>query len=490
MSRSNQSVSDNRRPNVLLIVLDSVRAENCSTYDYQRETTPFLTEFAEKEATLYEQARAPSIHSIASHASMFSGYHVEEHQVTEHTSYLDPSANIFHELSQEHGYSTGMFSPNVVITEASNLGDCFGTKVGPKRTKFQIFDGGLSPMDIEGEVDARRFLREALAHDKPVRSILNGLYSKLTPHGGSQDPSSESGEVYVDEFFDWLSNRGSPWAACLNLMDAHSPYAPEPRYNKWANQEHVKLYEDVQNASKIESFSDNFWEKLGSLEPLYDGCIRQADAVVTNLVDHLKDVGEYENTLLVITSDHGEAFGEKSRLSEARLRGHSWGIGEVQTHVPLLVKRPHQENSKTVKNIATLTQFAQVVENTISDDSSVVSFVPDEDQVISSTYRIKPPGDELPLSEPDREPYFGPWRAVYRDDETGVVKYATRRDNTGTFRIRDTGSLEEIEDTDAATVVEEVFQHLRDGVQTVGEADERELTEDVEDKLADLGYLR
>jgi len=383
-----------------------------------------------------------------------------------------------------------MFSPNVVITEASNLGDCFDTKVGPKRTKFRIFDEGISPMDLEGEVNSKRFLREALAHDKPVQSILNGLYSKLTPHGGSHDPSSESGGVYVDEFFDWLNERESPWGACLNLMDAHSPYAPEPEHNKWASQDLVEVYEDVQNASKIESFSDEFWEKLSSLKPLYDGCIRQADAVVSDLVDRLRDVEEYENTLLVITSDHGEAFGEKSRLSEARLRGHSWGIGEVQTHVPLLVKHPNQETSNTVENVATLTQFAQVVKRTISDDSSIPSFVPDENQVISSTYRIKPPGDELPLDESDREPYFGPWRAVYRDDNLGVLKCATRRDDTGTFRIRGTGNVEEIENDDSATVVKDIFQHLRDDVQAVGNANERKLAEDVEDKLADLGYLR
>ncbi|MDQ2054672.1 sulfatase-like hydrolase/transferase [Halobellus sp. H-GB7] len=478
--------SDSKPPNILLVVLDSVRAKNCSTYGYSQKTTPYLTKFA-KGATLYEQARSPSIHSISSHASIFSGYHVEEHNVIEHTSYLDPTYNIWHELGQEYGYETGIFSPNVVITETSNLSGCFDTKVGPKRTNFKIFEMGGSPLDIQGKVDPVQYLRYALRHDRPVRSVLNGLYSRFTSRGGAHNPEKEGGDVYVDELLDWITGRDGQWAACLNLMDAHSPYEPERQYNQWGDQNLAELYQEVQNASKIDSFSKEFWEKLSALEPLYDGCIRQADAAVEQLVEGLRQEGELENTFLVITSDHGEGFGEPSRLTSARLRSHSWGIGEVLTQVPLLVKKPGQTQGSRIERVASLTQFPDVVRSVVEDGES--TFVPEDKPVVSSTFRIMPPGNELPLDEGEREPYFGPWRAVYRDSKDGVLKFASRREDMCSLRIRGT-EVTEISIADSKKINEEVFDRMTDSGVKLGKSDERDVSEDVEDRLADLGYLR
>lgn len=66
------------RPNILVIILDAVRARNCSLYGYHRETTPFLEEFADR-SIVFTQARAPSVASLPSHASMFTGLHTWEY---------------------------------------------------------------------------------------------------------------------------------------------------------------------------------------------------------------------------------------------------------------------------------------------------------------------------------------------------------------------------------------------------------------------------
>jgi len=102
-----------------------------SLYGYERETTPFLTEFAER-STLYTQARSPGIHSIASHVSMFTGEHVEEHEALHHTAQIDPEQSIWTELRGEFGYATGLFTNNRIVSNASNLGSHFDYQFNPE----------------------------------------------------------------------------------------------------------------------------------------------------------------------------------------------------------------------------------------------------------------------------------------------------------------------------------------------------------------------
>jgi arylsulfatase A-like enzyme len=475
-------------PNILLVILDSVRAKNCSLYDHKNKTTPFLTELASESIT-FEQARAPSIHSISSHTSIFTGYHVEEHQITEHKSFVKPSETVWYHLSTNHNYQTGLFTSNVIVSQTSNLADSFETCVGPKRANFRLFDDALAPLDIQGKLSTKEFIKKAIKHEKPIQSILNGVYKKVEPRGGSQDPSSERADVYVDEFIDWIDKNNKPWAACINLMDTHTPFEPAEKYNKWCDKASQQALERTRKGSVPERFTEEFWDHLKSLEPLYDGTIRQADAAVERLVNLLSDRDVLDDTLLIVTSDHGEGFGERSQLdSSVRLRHHSWGIDEVLTHVPLLVRPPEGTRGRTVEQPASLTQFPTVVKSILNGNSAANSFVPDED-VLASTYRIRPPGNELDLPESDRTSYFGPWRAIYRSDGNTVVKYARRGEVAVELSIPDAQKTIQ-RDEDDGGVVDEVFNSLSDVRIRLGEARERDMEDDVEQRLADLGYLR
>ena len=97
------------QPNVLLIILDSVRARNLSLYGHLNETTPFLESFAE-EATVYTNARSPSIGSRPSHASLFTGYHAAETGISGSRK-LKRGTTIWEEL-RDDGYETAVFSDN------------------------------------------------------------------------------------------------------------------------------------------------------------------------------------------------------------------------------------------------------------------------------------------------------------------------------------------------------------------------------------------
>jgi arylsulfatase A-like enzyme len=484
-------------PNVLLVVLDSLRAYNCSLYGHDNETTPALESLAER-ATVFEQARAPSIHSVSSHASIFSGYHVPEHEVTQHESRLDPAATVWHELATDHGHDTGIFTPNAVVTLSSNLDEAFETTVGAKRSvDDRLFDGVITPADLAGETSPGEYLRAALGSGTPVRAVLNGAYDQFVPGtSASQDPETEHADVYVEALLEWVDERDGPWAACLNLMDAHYPYAPDDEHDRWGGEWIDAIHEELLSTPLSRTFLQGRpWGQLRALESLYDGCIHQVDAAVDRVVRELQARGELDDTLLVVTSDHGEGFGERSRVTpEVRLVDHSWGLHERLTHVPLVVVEPGQYESgmsRHVTDLATLQRFPAAVRAAVAGESAADAFVPDG-PVLSSTYCVDPPGDELPLVEAHREPYFGPWRAVYRETGDGVRKSVTRRDDSATVQIRDARvsyrlAADDLEE-DPVEVVDGIFGELDGADVALGEGDELDAA--TEQHLEELGYLR
>ncbi|MDZ7687778.1 MAG: sulfatase-like hydrolase/transferase [Halobacteriales archaeon] len=456
-------------PNILLVILDSLRARNCGLYGYHRDTTPFLSGFSD-EAVVFEQARAPSIHSISSHASIFTGYHTEEHGISEHKSFVKEDATVWKALSDEHGYETGLFTPNAIVTLTSNLGSVFDECVGPKRVDYRLFDGGMTPFDVQGDITPLDYIRVSLSHEAPVRSVLNGVYKKFTSRGGSYDPRSENASVYIDDFFGWVESADGPWAACLNLMDTHYPYVPEPEYDLWGDSGRDTEEEDSEE------------DDLSS----YDGTIRQADAAVGRLVERLSEAGMLEETVVVITSDHGEGFGERSEVDpDVRIKSHSWGISEVLTHVPLVLWLPDEAGGRKISEPASLTNFPAFVEAVLDTrEDPARAFVP-EKQVVSSTYRVKS-SEDADSSEGGK--HHGPWRAVYRQTDDGVVKHAKRGDDGVTLLVPDAQRTVKRSDDDGG-MVDRVFSEFQDAGVKQGTADEREMASEVEERLEDLGYL-
>jgi arylsulfatase A-like enzyme len=272
-------------------------------------------------------------------------------------------------------------------------------------------------------------------------------------------------------------------------MDTHTPFDPKPEFDNWSDEQAREARNRVKSETVPELFTHEFYDHLSAMEPLYDGTIRQADAAVESLVDALKEAGELEDTLLVVTSDHGEGLGERSELNpEVRLRHHSWGIDEVLTHVPLIVRPPGGGDRKTVDEPATLTRFPAVVEAAISDGGLNGSeFVPEGD-VVSSTYRIVPPGEELDLPEDERKNYFGSWRAVYRKENGTIRKYARRGSDAVTLDATDIQNVVQEASTDEG-VVNSVFETFQNQGVRYGHSAERDIAEDTEERLTDLGYL-
>jgi arylsulfatase A-like enzyme len=471
-------------PNVLLVILDSVRARNMSLYGYGARTTPFLERFAD-EAEVYEQTRAPSIHSVASHASIFTGYHVPEHGVTKHESELDPESTIWRVLADDYGYETGVFTPNVVVGVSSNLVEPFQTVDGPRQDPgHRYFEAGIAPSDVEGHQTNREYLTRCFNSDAPLRSVINGLYFQY--YDGGTGAEDESATEYIDSFLDWSGSRSGPWAACLNLMDAHYPYKPDTEYDQWGGNELQTLHDSLPAPPSREIATDGDWWKLRAVESLYDGCIRQLDAAMEYLTAALRERGDLDETLLIITSDHGEGFGERSRIDpRVQVADHSWGISEVQTHVPLVVRRPGESDGVVESRLASLTRFPDVVRDEGAGERG--SFTVD-DRAIAMTHRLEQPERVLPAACQDRSKYGGPWRAVYRQDGDRVRKVADHGSTARTILIENAQVSYPRDDEEPS------LGSVYDSFETKGvrkdQEDGQALDDDVEQQLEELGYLR
>ncbi|MBX0323117.1 sulfatase-like hydrolase/transferase [Halomicroarcula sp. F13] len=473
--------------NVLLIVLDSVRAQNVSLYDYHRETTPFLEAYSDR-ATVYTQARAPGIHSVASHASLWTGAHVEQHQVKRHEDELKPETTIWETLNKRD-YRTSIFTTNPVVAHSSNLADVFDDRFTDEfvDNKSKLFPVAHSPADVVKHEGIAGNLRRCFQDDSTVKAILNSAHHFYKKERGEATDTVTSSDL-VDEFLSWSDDLTDPWAACINLMDAHFPYEPSPEHDLWGGEKLQALHSEFQKPPANEFIQGRHWWQLEAFEHLYDGTIRQLDGFVEQIITGLKRNDVHDDTIIIVTSDHGEGFGEISRLTgRTRLVDHSWGIDEVLTHVPLLVKYPDQTDPAIVDRLASLTEFPSTVEAVLDGTAGTDSFVP-EGPVVSSTDRLLEADDGIfDGSSEAREDYYGPWRAVYEQTDEGVKKYAQRGTDSITEVIDGTRVSEHIE-SGGEKMVELTFADLTP--LDLKRSTQGEVTSEVEDRLSELGYLR
>jgi arylsulfatase A-like enzyme len=482
--------SSEARPNVLLVVLDSVRARNTSLHGHDNETTPVLESLAD-DAIVFTEARSPGTWSLPSHASMFTGLHADEHGLAGPTDKLEPGHSVFKELGDD-GYDTGVFSENPFITVSdAGLAAGFDTVEGPRNVPFT---DALDPTEFvqrEGQGQYRAFLRACLGHDRPVKSLANGALVKLAWDYPQFVPErfspSTAADVYVDLFLDWQADRSGPWAACVNLMDAHLPYTPAPEHDQWGDETVRQLQDEMDDQIWEFTGGQRPWWQRAALESLYDGTIRQLDAELERLVDALERRGALDETLLVVTADHGECFGERSHVQPARLAGHGPGIDERLVHVPLVVRPPGGTEGQRVEQPASLTHLPAAIRavragedprDELTASPTVVTYhgLPESARVRAEKY-----ASEASLYDLDGES-----RAVYVDGDPGVAKHVVWRERSATVRLVDAQTSYRIADTDEGVVAETVADFEDRGVRA---DEESNIDGATEERLKDLGYM-
>lgn len=287
-------------PNVLVLILDTVRARSMSLYGYARSTTPHIDSLA-ADAIVFDRAIAPSSWTLPSHASMFTGHPAGVLSASWRTPFdgaVPTVASVFH----RNGYATGAFVANFFYTHhESGLASGF-----EEFRDFKVSFRQLIWSSTFGQTPFFNALIWARSPGAVWKAIRNfDLRLPAEPH-----TDRKWTDEVVEEFLVWQEReRGRPFFAFLNLYDAHDPYEP-PRP----------------------------WRTRFSSKPvaqdLYEGGLAYMDAELARLFRTLREQGTLDRTIVVVTSDHGEQFGEHD------LRNHGNSLYLPVTHVPLVIRYP------------------------------------------------------------------------------------------------------------------------------------------------------
>ncbi len=305
-------------PNVLLIVLDTVRAQSLSVYGYQRPTTPQLEKLA-KRGVRFERAISTAPWTAPAHASMFTGrwpHELSTDWKTMHLKPLDATHPTLAEVLGARGYATAGFVANVEMA---------GYETGLSRGFTHYEDYPVSA----AEVVLSSSLGRLITMSPKLRSLVD--YYDV--------PSRKTAANINEAFLDWQAGQpGRPFFAFLNYFDAHEPYLPPQPFDSMfgpvsPRKNHLTLHLRA-HLAKREDKDEMSPQEIQAEVDAYESAIAYMDHQLGHLFDELEKRKILDNTVVIITSDHGEQFGEHGLFE------HVNSLYLPLLHVPLLISYP------------------------------------------------------------------------------------------------------------------------------------------------------
>ena len=300
-------------PNLLFITLDTARAANLSLHGYARATTPRIDRFA-RRGVVFDQAHATAPWTLPSHASMFTGRWPHELSATL-DSPLDAKFPVLAEYLAARGYRTAGFVANLMFCGwSTGLNRGFDRYEDYPRSAGQVASSSTLARNVVNNFRLRKLIED----DEHINRV--------------------SAEEINRRALAWLEDRqAAPFFMFLNYFDAHEPYLPPPPFDtKFGagrtrgrfSPLHHWLWDPAMRHGQL-SDADRQEEVAA-----YDGGLAWLDHHIGNLLDELDRRDLLSNTVVVITSDHGEEFAEHGVYE------HGYSLYRPSLHVPLVVVAP------------------------------------------------------------------------------------------------------------------------------------------------------
>jgi arylsulfatase A-like enzyme len=284
------------RPNLVLVMVDTLRADHLSCYGATDVATPHLCSLAEDGGTIYDGFSHASW-TKPSTATLLTSLHATSHQTMSKPSAVPGEIETVAEVLQEHGYTTGGFVSNTNLTES------FGFAQGFDEYHY------LGPDYLAGAKESSSKL--------VVYQIARRVWFKL-PIGLHFGDFYQDSEVVNRHAFDWLDRHAdSRFFLFLHYMDPHDPYFEHP-------------YDGYGIARASHPHPDPSMSE--EMRRLYVEEIEYMDGHFGRFLDRLREAGVYDDTVIVLVADHGEEFGEHGGF------WHGLTLYDEQIRVPLLVK--------------------------------------------------------------------------------------------------------------------------------------------------------
>ncbi len=299
-----------RQLNVVLVTLDTTRADRFSSYGYDKETTPNFDALAQ-QGVLFEMAISSAAMTPVSHASILTGLYPYQHGVRvlyAASGYeLAPEVPTLATVLKEAGWTNG------AVLSAFPVSEYYGFDAG-----FHFFDNG-----IEEDVDTVI---------RPSRKGARFVWGA----GRNQRRSDVTTDVAVG----WVSEVQGPFFLWIHYWDPHD----------WK----LRPPEEIQRRFGVRSLSEEgaaeaenarFHREEDQRHALYDAEVHYIDLQFGRLVDRLRDLGRYDDTIFIVVSDHGEGLGDHG------WRGHRI-LYQEQIHVPLILRLPGGPAGRSVSALA------------------------------------------------------------------------------------------------------------------------------------------
>ncbi len=291
--------------NVLLISIDTLRADRLGSYGYHRETSPRLDEFA-ADAVRFNSAISQSPWTLPSHVSLFTSLYPSAHRQNQTWHKRD--------LSWRRAMLAGQQSKLPTLAQVlrrNGYRTLALTSGGPLAAQFGFADG----FDI---------------YQEGARHLNQKIWKRLTST--------------LDEF------ETTPFMLFFHTFEVHAPYTRTEMLEDSVSKTDAERLRRLIRSDHKSLAKGQYLKKLGLFNKevcseLYDGGIRYADAFIGRFLDELKRRNLYDRTLIVVTSDHGEEFAEHSdRFHNA----HGNTVYEEQIRVPLIMRMPGSSTAGTV----------------------------------------------------------------------------------------------------------------------------------------------
>lgn len=445
LSEASASPHGDRPPNVLLISIDTLRADHVSSYGYPRQTTPTLDRLA-AQGVRFLHAYSQSEHTNPSHSTMLTGLYPRSHGVTNNRTMLPAETVTIPERLAALGYRTA---------------------------------GAVS-----------------VYHLGPVWNMNQG-FQDFYPTGGDR----RRGGTTTDIALEWLiEQRQEPFFMWVHYFDPHAPYLPSYPYNM--------LYDGTSPAAPYRlpmqalDQPDDWLERYGDWPPpvedvaeviaQYDGAITYADTQVARLLAYLEEQELSDRTIVAVTSDHGEGFGEHGVAFD------HFGLYEEMVHVPLIIQAPGRlPRGQEVEDLVSLVDLGptlfELMGLPIPEDMQGTSLV---DPMTDHRWRghegiVSQQHDDLSLSirSPD-------WRLILQQQDYDVWPlYTLRAGQTELYDLQadpeETHNLEAAPSPDARRAQADLSESLIDWKQRTPPATgttAAPLDEETEEMLRRLGY--
>ena len=367
-----------QKPNILLIVLDTLRRDRLSLYGHHRETSPELDTFA-SNATVFERAVSTAQWTVPAHASLFTGLYASTHQLVEADYQLSDRYHTLAEILHTEGYHTAGFCNNPLVGVLDNalqrgFMDFYNYAGAAPNRPFQTQHQGVRRMLSQRWQDFARVVSNQFAHREwlfrlSLHPLLTPIWTRYVNYKGHTGHSVDDVIAYLGQHH--AGNTGpdrKPLFTFLNLMGTHLPYRPpQDALDRIA----PNLRGDRHAYRLMGAFNADAARWASPAEPpispeesrviadFYDAEIVAQDMHLGRLLRYLKTSGALEDTMVIITADHGEGHGDHDFF------GHSFVVYQELVHVPLIVHFPERfpPGKRVSTNVSTRRVFHTVLES-------------------------------------------------------------------------------------------------------------------------------